>query len=183
MSSPDFTEKKITSTSVYQGQLLCVKEDQVRLPDGAVARREYINHPGAVVIVPILDDGSILIERQYRYPLQKHFYELPAGKIEPNEDTLVTAQRELAEETGHSANKWKHLTTIYPCVGYSDERIELYVARELRFCGVAREPGEFLEVLKLPFSQALDWIKLGKITEAKTILGLLWAEKINRDNW
>lgn len=183
MSDSDFSEKQISSTSVYRGKLLHVKEDQVRLIDGKLARREYLHHPGAVVIIPFLDKDLIVIERQYRYPLRDHFYELPAGKIELGEDTLLTARRELKEETGYTSDNWRHLTTLHPCVGYSDERIELYLAQELNFEGVAHEEGEFLEVIKLSFSQTLEWVRLGKITEAKTILGLLWLEKIKRDNW
>jgi ADP-ribose pyrophosphatase len=183
MSASDFTEKKISSTTVYQGKLLTVKQDQVSLPDGGVARRETIVHPGAVVIIAVMDNDTVLLERQYRYSLQRHFYELPAGKIEPNEDTLATAKRELIEETGYSANQWQHLTTLYPCVGYSNERIELYYATGLNYCGMALDDGEFLEVLKVPFATALQWVQQGKIMEAKTILGLLWAEKIKRDKW
>ena len=111
--------------------MLKVNEDRVRLPDGKTGLRESVHHPGAVVIIALLDDETVIMERQYRYPLRRHLYELPAGKIEAGEEPLVTAQRELLEECGYTAKSWRHLTTLHPCVGYSDERIELFLARDL----------------------------------------------------
>ena len=175
-SEPDFTETTLTTRLVYDGRLLKVNEDTVRLPDGKTARREWIRHPGAVIMIPLLDDDTVLLERQYRYPLARHFYELPAGKIEPGEAPFVTAQRELQEECGYTANNWRHLTTLHPCVGYSNERIELYLARELIHVGHALDDGEFLEVVPLPVDEALAWIQSGRITDVKTITGLLWLK-------
>ena len=148
----------------------------MRLPDGQNARREWIQHPGAVTMVPLFDDDKVVLERQFRYPLRRHFYELPAGKIEPGEDPLATARRELKEECGYLAEQWQHLTTLHPCIGYSDERIELYLARGLTRVGSALEEGEFLEVLTLPLIEALAWVKAGRITDVKTIIGLFWAK-------
>jgi len=183
MDERDLTETTLSSKTVYQGRLLLVKEDEVRLPDGASSRREYIVHPGAAVILAMPDDRTVLLERQFRYPLRRHVIELPAGKIDPGEAPLETARRELLEETGYEAGQWRHLTTLYPVVGYSDERIELYLARQLSFRGVRREEGEFLEVFALPLATALDWVRDGRIMEAKTMLGLLLAEKLVAGGW
>ena len=179
----DLTEHTVDTKTVYQGRLLHVREDTVRLPDGSVSRREYLVHPGAAVILAMPDPATVLMERQYRYALRTHVYELPAGKIDPGEEPLATAQRELREETGHEAGEWRHLLTTYPVVGYSDERIELYLARELRHVGHALDDGEFLEVFALPVAEALDWVRSGRIVEAKTIMGLLLAERIAAGGW
>jgi ADP-ribose pyrophosphatase len=176
--SPDFTEKQLTTKLVYDGRLLKVREDTVLQPDGKTARREWIQHPGAVIMIPMLDDRTVLLERQYRYPLRRHFYELPAGKIEPGEDPLATAKRELIEECGYTAGSWRHVMTLHPCIGYSDERIELYLARELTHVGHQHDDGEFLEVVPLALSEALEWVKSGRITDVKTVVGLLWLERM-----
>ena len=179
----DFTEHKLSSKTVYRGEFLHVLEDQVRLPDGAAARREYIRHPGAVAIVPLFEDGSVLLERQFRYPAGSHFYELPAGKLEPDEPSLETARRELQEETGYVAAEWRELGRVHPCVGYSNETIDFFLARKLEFKGAQLDEGEFLETLRLPLAEGLDWIRRGRISDTKTILGLFWAEKILREGW
>jgi ADP-ribose pyrophosphatase len=181
--SSDFTEKKITSRTAYRGSLLTVIEDQVRLPDGSTAAREYVMHPGAAIILPLFDDGSVLLERQFRYPLGQHFYELPAGKLEADEPALETAKRELLEETGYVALEWRELGRLHPCIGYSDERIDFFLARKLEFRGAQLDEGEFLETLRVPLSESVDWIRRGRITDAKTILGLFWAEKLLKENW
>lgn len=175
----DFTETRLSTRLVYGGQLLKVHEDIVSLPDGQTARREWIRHPGAVIVIAMLDDNTVLLERQFRYPLNRHFIELPAGKMEPGEASLATAQRELREECGYTARQWQHLTTLHPCIGYSDERIELYLARELTHVGSALEDGEFLEILTLTVSEALSWIKNGQITDVKTIIGLFWVKSFS----
>ena len=174
---PDFTERRLRSRTVYRGRLLHVLEDEVRLADGRTARREYVRHPGAVMIVPFLDSGTVVLVRQYRYPPARHFYEIPAGKIDPGETPLRTARRELREECGYRAAAWRHLTTIHPCIGYSDERIELYLARGLTAAGHARDDGEFIEVVPMKMAAALRWVRSGKITDEKTVIGLLWADR------
>jgi ADP-ribose pyrophosphatase len=179
----DFTETTLDSKTVFRGVLLNVVADTVGLPNGNTSIREYIHHPGASTIIAFLDERTILFERQFRYPLRRHFVELPAGKIDAGEDPLVTAQRELEEECGYQAAEWKHLATLHPCIGYADEHIELYLARGLRHVGHALDDDEFLEVFPLTIEEALCWVREGRITEAKAITGILWAEKIARGEW
>lgn len=171
----DFTEEELSSKLVYQGGFLKVYRDEVRLPDGRTTVREYVKHPGAVMMVPVLDDGRVVLVRQYRYPLRRHFIEIPAGKMEPGEAPLETAKRELREECGYTAGRWQHLTTIHPCIGYSDELIELYLARDLAHVGAALDDGEFLEVLEVPLDEAMAWTRSGRITEVKALIGLALA--------
>ena len=173
----DFTEHAIASRTVYQGRLLHVLEDDVRTPDGRTARREYVRHPGAALMIPMPDAETVLLVRQYRYPVGRHFYELPAGKIDAGEEPLQSAKRELREECGCEAADWTHLTTLHPCIGYSDERIELYLARGLTHVGGPPEEGEFMESMAVPLVEALEWVRTGRITDSKTIVGLLWADK------
>jgi ADP-ribose pyrophosphatase len=175
--SPDFTETTVSSKTVYRGRLLHVVEDEVRLADGRPARREYIKHPGAAAMVPFLDARTVVLVRQFRYSVGRHFYEIPAGKIDPGEDPLQTAQRELREECGYQAGEWRRLTTIHPCIGYSDERIELYLARQLRDVGHAPDDGEFIEMAPMSLAEALRRVRDGAITDVKTIIGLLWADQ------
>jgi len=173
----DLTEETLSSRTVYRGKLLHVLEDEVRLPDGASARREYIRHPGAVMIIPVLDAETVVLVRQFRYPLRRHFYELPAGKREQGEDPLATARRELREECGYEAAEWRRLASIHPCIGYSDEAIDIYLARGLTHVGQATDDEEFVEVVPMKLTEALDWIRDGRITEVKAVIGLLWAER------
>jgi len=170
----DFTERQLTTQLVYDGQLLKVREDTVQLPDGKTARREYIDHPGAVMIVALLDEKTVLLERQFRYAPQRHFFELPAGKIEADEAPLQTAQRELAEECGYQAAEWRYLTSLHSCIGYSNEIIEIYLARGLSHVGPALDDGEFLEVIAVGLDEALEWVRAGRITDIKTVAGLTW---------
>jgi ADP-ribose pyrophosphatase len=181
--SADFTEKKIRSRTAFGGKLLKVNEDEVSMPDGRTALREYVLHPGAAIILPLFDDGSVLLERQYRYPVGRHFYELPAGKLEAGEPPLETAKRELLEETGYVAAQWRELGILHPCIGYSNEQIDFFLARELEFKGAQLDDGEFLETLRMPLAECQDWVRQGRITDTKTIIGLFWAEKILQENW
>lgn len=173
----DLTEHKLSSKTVYRGVFLDVVADQVRLPDGATAQREYIRHPGAVMILPFIDRDTVLLVRQYRYPLGRHFEEIPAGKANPGEEPLRTAQRELQEECGYQARDWRRMTTLHPCIGYSDEAIELFLARDLVHVGAELDAGEFLEVMPMGLAEALRRVKDGRITDAKTAFALLWVDK------
>ncbi len=166
-------ETRIASEDVFDGKLLHVKRDTVRLPDGATATREYIDHPGAVMIIPRLQGGKLLMERQFRYPLARIFIEFPAGKIDPGEEPSVTAQRELLEETGYTAERWAHIGTLHPLITYSTERIEIYIADDLKFVGAKLDAGEFVETFTTTLDEALAWIDRGEITDVKTMLGLL----------
>ncbi len=166
-------ETRLASEDVFDGKLLHVKRDTVRLPDGETATREYIDHPGAVMIIPRLPDGKLLMERQFRYPLARVFIEFPAGKIDPGEEPAVTAARELLEETGYTAERWSHLGTLHPLITYSTERIEIYTADGLSFVGAKLDAGEFVEILSATLEEALTWIDRGEITDVKTMLGVL----------
>jgi ADP-ribose pyrophosphatase len=181
--SPTLTETELESGTVFKGRLLHVKRDRVRLPNGGESTREYIVHPGAVVVIPVFENGDLLLERQHRYPLHRDFIELPAGKIDAGEADLTCAQRELEEETGYTASEWREVTTIYPCIGYSDERLAFYLARGLTEGNHGRDPDEFLEILRVPFGEAMDWVRSGKICETKTVIGLFWLEKILDRGW
>ena len=174
------TEYPLSSEGVFDGALLKVFRDRVRLPDGGESVREYVRHPGAVVVVAQLPDGSLLFERQFRYPLRRAFLELPAGKIDAGEDILSCARRELREETGYEASAWRHVGVMHPCIGYSDERIEIFVATGLTHVGHAWDEGEFLEILQLPLDVVEARIHTGEITDAKTITALYRARPFLR---
>lgn len=170
----DFTESQLSSKLAFDGGLLKVRRDEVRLPDGDVAWREYVVHPGAVVILAFVDEDTVLLERQYRYPKRRHFIELPAGKLEAGEPPLETARRELVEECGCEASQWWRIAVLDPCIGYSTEVIELYGARGLSHVGRALDHGEYLEHFQAKLADALEWVRDGLITDTKTTLGLLW---------
>lgn len=183
MKDEDLIETELSSSEVYSGFFLQVKQDKVRLPSGKETLREWIYHPGAVVVIGVLDNGKMLFERQFRYPLHRIFLELPAGKIDANEHPLDTARRELKEETGYKAKSWCHLGTMHPCIGYSNERIEIFLAHGLSYVGAALDDGEHLEVIELSLPDALLAVRDGEITDAKTITALLWAEKTFSGEW
>jgi len=171
----DLTEHFVSGELVFDGKLLKVHRDQVRLPDGSSGAREYIRHPGAVAIVPLFDDGSLLLERQFRYPHRREFIEVPAGKLEPDEPHLETAKRELLEETGYVAADWRRLAVIHTAIAYTDEAIELFLAKKLRKERAAQlDAGEFVETLVVPFEEALAMVRDGRITDAKSVAALLW---------
>ena len=172
----DLTEHFVSGARVYDGSLLKVHRDVVRLPDGSEGTREYIRHPGAVAVVAMFDDGNIVLERQFRYPPRREFIEIPAGKLEPGEPPLGTAQRELLEETGYEAQEWTRLCAIDTAIGYTDERIELYLARKLTLKTRKLDEGEFLEVFLAPFGEAVAMVRDGRITDVKTVAAILWVE-------
>jgi len=178
----DLKETRLDTAVMYDGSFIKVRKDHARLPDGQVHTREYVVHPGAVAVLAVLDNGNLVMERQYRYAPQREFIEIPAGKIGPGEDILLCAQRELLEETGYVAGEWTHLTTTWPCIGYADERIEYFLARGLTHQGRQLDDGEFLEVLELSLPEAIEWIRQGRIDDSKTVVGLFWLEK-HLNNW
>lgn len=170
----DLEESTLNSAIVWQGRLLKVCRDEVRLPDGNRAFREYICHPGAVVIVARMDNGDILCEHQYRYPLHREFIELPAGKLDDNESIEACARRELLEETGYVASRWRHVGTIHPCIGYSDEHIEVFCAEGLRLSedGAHLDEGEFLSLHPYSLAELKSLMADGRLTDAKTLAAL-----------
>ena len=170
---PHLAEVKVSSEIVYDGAMLHVRRDRVRLPDGEMASREYIVHPGAVLMVPVLPDGKLVVERQYRYPLDRVFIEFPAGKVDAGEDALATAKRELVEEAGYRAERWTRLGMIHPVIGYSNESITFYVAEELTHVGARLDPGEFLEIVTMSIDDMLAALDRGEITDGKTVSALL----------
>ncbi|MEO8410672.1 MAG: NUDIX hydrolase [Propionivibrio sp.] len=177
-------ETKIGGDAVFKGKLLDVRLDRIRLPDGNESTREYVVHQGAVVIVPLLDNGQLIFERQFRYPLGKTMLELPAGKIDPGEEILATGIRELREETGYSAREWRYLGVTHPCVGYSSERIELFLARGLvQESAQQLDHGEFLDLIYLDLDTAILAVRDGEITDGKTIAALFWVEKVLKAGW
>jgi ADP-ribose pyrophosphatase len=177
-ATPDpLAEETLDSRLVYTGRFLRVYEDTVRCPDGHVAPREYLRHPGAVMVVPVLDDGRLVLERQYRYPLRASLIEFPAGKIDPGEDILACAQRELREETGYTAREWIYLGGFHNAIGYCDEKIEVYLARGLAFDAAANHDGEVLEVFTATLDEVFGWIDSGRVTDVKTIIGAYWLRR------
>ncbi|MDR3352036.1 MAG: NUDIX hydrolase [Zoogloeaceae bacterium] len=176
-------ETRLASEEVYRGRLLTVRRDQVRLPDGAQAFREYILHPGAVAIVPVLENGDLLLERQFRYPVGQVFFEFPAGKRDPGETAEAAARRELLEETGYAAGVWEHLGIIHPAIGYANEQIDIFLARALeRVSAPQLDAGEFLETFPMSCAALHAAIRSGAITDAKTLSALYLAELRQKEN-
>ena len=174
----DLKEDKISSTQIFSGKLIDLYLDNVRLPNGKKSTREWIDHPGAVCIVPILDNGNILLIRQFRYGPREEFIEIPAGKIDKNEDPLKCGLRELEEETGYKSNKLTFLTNIHPAIGFSNEKMWMYLAEELELSKKKLDEDEFLELLPVPLNQAIEWVFSGKITDVKTIIGIMWMKEL-----
>jgi ADP-ribose pyrophosphatase len=157
--------------------------DTVRLPDGKEAFREYVIHPGAVMVVAELPDGRLVLERQFRYPVKAVMVEFPAGKLDPGEDSLVCAQRELLEETGYTARQWARAGVLHPVISYSTEFIDIWFARELTAGERQLDAGEFLDVFSASADELLQWCRDGRITDAKTLTGVLWLQNLRSGAW
>ena len=169
----ELKETTLSGRAVFEGRLLKVYADTVRLPDGCEATREYIRHPGGVGIVALTDGGEVLLVRQYRYPYGEVVTEIPAGKRDPGEDPLTTARRELEEETGMTARRWVSLGAMYPTPGYTDEVDYLFLASDLSPTAAHPDADEFLDVVRVPFDRLLQQVMEDGLPDAKTQLALL----------
>ena len=174
-------ERQVKTEQVFDGVLLDANRDRVSLPDGSDSVREWIRHPGACTVLPVFENGDIMLVKQFRYPMGQIFLEVPAGKIDAGEPEEVTAVRELEEETGLVCRHVEYLGHIYPCIGYSDEIIHFYMAWDIEQVKSNTDSDEFLEPVRLPYSEAIEMVHRGEITDAKTVThllrGLRWMEK------
>lgn len=176
-------ERTLSQQEILKGHFLHAFRDQVALPDGHTAVREYVVHPGAVMILAFTDDGHLVMERQYRYPMRQVMIEFPAGKLDPGEDQLVCARRELLEETGYQAREWAYAGVLHPVISYSTEFIGIWFARGLHAGERQLDAGEFLDVFTATPTHLLQWAREGRITDAKTLTGLLWLQNHLRGDW
>lgn len=183
LKSVDLQETLVSSNRVFDGNFLHVQRDTVRLPDGALAEREYIKHSGAVMVIPLLANGHVLMERQWRTPMHRVMTEFPAGKLDPGESWQVCAQRELREETGYTAREWAYIGIINNAISYSDEAIHLVLARDLTPGEQQLDAHEFLDVFEAAPSQVLDWVRDGTVTDVKTVIGAFWLDKLLSGVW
>ena len=183
MADEHLVERRVASATLVRGGFLDVRRDTVALPDGSEATREYIVHPGAVAVVPLLDDGRVLLERQYRYPLERVLLEIPAGKIDPGESTAQCAVRELREETGYTAAEWAYACTLHNAPAYSTERIEIWFARGLTAGRQELDAGEFVELVTMHESDLDALAASGVLTDAKTLIALQWLQRWRAGAW
>lgn len=177
------TETTVASEEILKGRFLHVFRDTVRMPDGGVASREYVVHPGAVMIVAQLEDGRLILERQYRYPMKAAMIEFPAGKLDAGESPLTCAQRELHEETGYTARRWARAGVLHPVISYSTEFIDIWFARDLSAGERKLDAGEFLDVFTATPAELLSWCGDGKVTDAKTLTGMMWLQNVASGAW
>jgi ADP-ribose pyrophosphatase len=183
MAHEHLIETALTSEDILRGDFLHARRDVVRLPDGLQATREYIVHPGAVMIIAQLDDGRLVLERQYRYPMHAVMIEFPAGKLDAGEDPLFCARRELLEETGYTARQWARAGVLHPVISYSTEFIDIWFARDLSLGERKLDAGEFLDVFTATAAELSAWCRDGKVTDAKTLTGALWLQNVLRGAW
>lgn len=180
-------ERRLESTEVFRGRLLHAFKDSVELHGGACATREYVLHPGAVMVVPLLDgplgQTEVVLERQFRYPIQQVVIEFPAGKVDPGEASLACAMRELREETGYLAEQWAYAGCLHPIVAYSTERIDIWFARGLTLGERALDEGESLDVFTATLSELLNWCRNGSVIDAKTLTATLWLQNVLSGGW
>ena len=182
-ASPQLLETFVSGEQVFKGALLDVRRDVVAMPDGSRATREYVVHPGAVVVVPILDDGRLVLERQFRYPVGRVMLEFPAGKLDAGEAPMVCAQRELIEETGYRAREWSMAGAMHNAIGYSTEIVHIAFARGLLAGERALDAGELIELSLLPEADLDAAVGRGDVTDAKTLIGLMWLQKWRSGVW
>jgi ADP-ribose pyrophosphatase len=172
---------------LFKGRFLHAFCDTVRLPDGSGSSREYLVHPGAVMVIPLLVDADgairLVLERQYRYPVEQVMVEFPAGKLDPGEDRLDCARRELKEETGYTAREWARAGVIHPVISYSTEFIEIWFARGLAAGPRQLDAGEFLDVMTATPEELAQWCRDGMVTDAKTVAGMLWVQNVLSGAW
>ena len=176
-------EHQVASEEILKGRFLHAFRDTVRLPDGREATREFIKHPGAVMVVPMLDDGRVVLERQYRYPLHQVMVEFPAGKLDAGEATFDCARRELLEETGYTAREWSRAGVLHPVLAYSNEFIEIWFARGLTQGERQLDAGEFLDVISATPEELMAWCRDGTVTDSKTLSGMLWLQNFLSGAW
>ena len=180
---PHLVETTLGSQEILKGHFLQVMRDSVKLPDGSLATREYVVHSGAVMVVALLNDGRLLLERQFRYPMQAVMLEFPAGKFDPGETSLACAQRELREETGYSAREWAKAGVLHPVISYSTEFIDIWFARGLTPGQRKLDDGEFLDLFTATAAELLAWCANGQVTDAKTLTGMLWLQNVLSGVW
>jgi ADP-ribose pyrophosphatase len=180
-------EQRLSGEALFQGAFLKAFRDQVRLPDGSEASREYVIHPGAVMVIPLLEDAAgvtrLVMERQFRYPVARTIIEFPAGKLDEGEAPRACAQRELLEETGYTAAEWARAGVLHPVLAYSTEFIEIWFARGLTLGERKLDEGEFLEVFTATPDELYAWCRDGEVTDAKTLIGALWLQNVHNGAW
>lgn len=180
---PELHEERLSGESVYQGGLLHVHRDWVRAPDGHEQAFEYTLHPGAAAVIPMLGDGRLVMERQWRYAMNRSFLEFPAGKLQKGEDPMDAIVRELAEETGYTARHWARLGEMHPVIAYSTETIHLFMARDLVAGASARELGECMELVTPTVEEFFEAVHRGEVTDSKTLACALWLDRVRRGEW
>lgn len=176
-------ETPLSRTELLRGHFLHVVRDTVRMPDGAHATREFVLHPGAVMVIGLLDDGRVVMERQFRHPMQAVMIEFPAGKLDAGEGSLACAQRELLEETGYSAREWAFAGRLAPTIAYSDEVIDIWFARGLTLGERRLDEGEFLDVFAATPAELQAWCFSGEVIDCKTLIGSMWLQNVQRGEW